>query len=332
MSNKSSLLTRAPLVAILAVAPVAATVFVLQSDLQRQGADAAREGALRQTRDASARLGRLVEGLRDALAVMAESPTIRNGDAAGCTAMLTQLKPRFGDQILLGANAADGWAVCNTAGVAPRTVRNGERSSHQMPLRTGGFAVGVWEPGNGPRSSGLHLGVPIQAEGGIGFAGTMTAAVEVARLAEALRAVPFPPGAELILADRNDRVVLRLVGDNKGDLKPGDAVPPALMGLLPALPATGVDADAEAGRLVSAKDERGAPRLVALAPYVPGTDGALRLAVSYDPASLPPVAASTGGLGSMGAALGLGGLALALIVAFVGARALLSRPLANALA
>ncbi len=144
--------------------------------------------------------------------------------------------------------------------------------------------------------------------------------------------MPFPPGAELILADRNDRVVLRLGGDNKGDLKPGDAVPPALMGLLPALPATGVDADAEAGRLVSAKDERGAPRLVALAPYVPGTDGALRLAVSYDPASLPPVAASTGGLGSMGAALGLGGLALALIVAFVGARALLSRPLANALA
>src|SRR5919112_2324086 len=253
---------RASFAAVLAVAPAAGAIVYLQSDLHRQGKDAAREEALRQTRDASARLGRFVEGLRDALAVMAEAPAIRNGDAAGCIAMLTQLKPRFGDQILIGANAADGWAVCNTACVAPRTVRNGERSSHQLPLQAGGFAVGAWEPGNGPRSSGLHLGLPIQAEGGIGFTGTMTAAVEVARLAEALRAVPFPPGAELILADRNDRVVLRLGGDSKGDLKPGDPVPPAWMSLLPALPATGVDADAEPGSLVSAKDESAAPRLV----------------------------------------------------------------------
>jgi hypothetical protein len=58
---------------------------------------------------------------------------------------------------------------------------------------------------------------------------------------------------------------------------------------------------------------------------VPGTEGALRLAVSYDPAALPAVA-SAGGSGSMGMALGVGGLALALIVAFVGARVLLSRP------
>src|SRR5918997_4204499 len=175
--------------------------------------------------------------------------------------MLTQLKARFGDQTLLSANAADGWAVCSTAGVAPRSVRNGERSSHQLPLQAGGFAVGVWEPGNGPRSSGLHLGVPIPAEGGIGFAGTMTAAVEVARLAEVLRAVPLPPGAELILVDRNDRVVLRVAGDSAGDLRPGDAVPASLMNLLPGLPPAGAEADAEAGRLVSATDERGAPRL-----------------------------------------------------------------------
>ncbi len=148
--------------------------------------------------------------------------------------MLMQLKPRFGDQILLTANAADGWAVCSTAGAAPRSVRNGERSSHQLPLQAGGFAVGVWEAGAGPRSSGLHLGVPIPAEGGIGFAGTMTAAVEGAKLAEVLRSVPLPAGAELTLVDRNDRVVLRLGGDSAGDVKPGDPVPPSLMNLRPA--------------------------------------------------------------------------------------------------
>ena len=55
---------RASLVAVLAVAPVAATVFVVQSDLLKPGPDAAREGALRQARDASARLGRFVGELR----------------------------------------------------------------------------------------------------------------------------------------------------------------------------------------------------------------------------------------------------------------------------
>lgn len=329
MTNKSSLLTRASLVAVLAVAPVAASVVFLQADAQRQRADAAREEALRQTREASQRLGRFVEGLRDALAIMAEAPTVRNGDPAGCTAMLTQLKARFGDQILLSANAADGWAVCNTAGIAPRSVRNGERSSHQLPLQTGGFAVGVWEPGSGPRNSGLHFGQPIQAEGGIGFTGTVTAAVQVARLAEVLRAAPLPPGAELTLVDRNDKVVLRFPSDAAGDLKPGDAVPANLMSLLPALPAAGVDADADqTGRLVPATDERGASRLVALAPYVPGTEGALRLAVSFPPSALP----GTGGFDVKAMAPALAGVALALVIAFAGARMLLSRPLATALA
>ena len=334
MSNKTSLLTRASLVAVLAVVPVAATLGVLQADLRRQEAEAARAEALHLSRDASQRIGRFVEGLRDALAVMAEAPAIRNSEPASCTAMLTQLKARFGDQILLSANAADGWAVCNSAGIAPRSVRNGERSSHQLPLQAGGFAVGVWEPGNGPRSSGLHLGLPIQTEGGVGFAGTVTAAVEVARLAETLRSLPLPAGAELILVDRNDRVVLRLGGGSSGDLKPGDPAPPALMKLLPALPAAGVDADTATARLAQAANERGTARLVALAPYVPGTDGALRLVVSYDPASLPspPAAAASGFDSKTGMALSLGGLALALIIAFVGARAMLSRPLAQALA
>src|SRR3712207_3028176 len=106
---------RASIAAVLAVAPAAGAIVFLHFDLRRQGADAAREEALRQTREASVRMGRFVEGLRDALTVLAETPAVRNGEPASCTAMLTQLKARFGDQILLSANAADGWAVCSTA-------------------------------------------------------------------------------------------------------------------------------------------------------------------------------------------------------------------------
>ena len=319
--------------AVLAALPAVAAGVAIQFDLQRQGAESGRNAALRQTREASARLGRYVERLGDALAVVAEVPAIRNGEPASCTALLAQLKSRFGDRVLVTANAADGWAVCSTAGAAPRSIRNGERSSHVLPLQTGALSVGVWEPANGQRTSGLHLGLPIQAEGGIGFAGTLTAVVEPAQLAEVLRTIALPPGAELVLVDRNDRVVVRVGSDPSGNLLAGGPVPAAFTAELPAAPAVGAapGPDAEPGRLVDAVGDEGARRLVALAPFVPGTEGALRLAVSYDPKALPEASAS---LLSDPKRLGLalGGFALSLVIALAGTRILLGKPLAAALA
>lgn len=333
MNKKSSLLRRASLAAVLAAVPAAAAGVAIQLDLQRQGAESGRSEALRQAREASARLGRYVERLGDALTVVAEVPAIRNGEPAACTALLAQLKARFGERVLITANAADGWAVCSSAGAAPRSIRNGDRSSHILPLQTGAFSVGVWEPANGQRSSGLHLGLPVQAEGGIGYAGTLTAVVDPAQLAEVLRSVALPPGAELVVADRNDRVVVRVGGDGPGELLAGGPVPAALAAQLPAAPGVGTPpgTDAEAGRLVDAAGEQGSRRLMALAPFVPGTDGALRLAVSYDPNALPGAPpflwSDPRRLG-----LALGGFALSLLVAFAGARILLGKPLAEALA
>jgi hypothetical protein len=236
VNKKSSLLRRASLAAVLAAVPAAAAGVAIQLDLQRQGAESGRSEALRQAREASARLGRYVERLGDALTVVAEVPAIRNGEPAACTALLAQLKARFGERVLITANAADGWAVCSSAGAAPRSIRNGDRSSHILPLQTGAFSVGVWEPANGQRSSGLHLGLPVQAEGGIGYAGTLTAVVDPAQLAEVLRSVALPPGAELVVADRNDRVVVRVGGDGPGELLAGGPVPAALAAQLPAAP------------------------------------------------------------------------------------------------
>lgn len=289
---------------------------------------------LRQAREAAAHLGRFIGDLRDALAATAEAPAIRSGEPAGCAAMLEHLQARFGDRIVLSADAADGRPMCAEAADTERPVRDDERTPQLVPLQVRGFAVGGWDPADGRHPGGLHLGLPIPAEDGTGFIGTLTATVEPARLAEELAPVPLPPRAELILADRQDRVVLRL-GDGDADgRRPGDPVPRSLVALLPAQLAAGAEADAASGSLVSATDERGAPRLVALAPHVPGTEGGLRLAVSYDPSLLPAGRLATPGRFDSAPAtfVGLGALGLALLIAALGPRAMLRRPLAEALA
>jgi PAS domain S-box-containing protein len=80
--------------------------------------------------------------------------------------------------------------------------------------------------------------------------------------------------------------------------------------------------------VVEARGLGGAERLFGIGPYVPGTAGALRVAVSLDArAALAPVEAA----GRRGALLIVAGMALAFAAAFFGARRFVLRPLATLL-
>mgnify|MGYP001225700809 CR=1 FL=1 len=325
MNSRPSLLLRLFLLVALALLPAFLLLFALQVDLQEQRSAAARDQALRLARDASARLGRFVEGLREALVVLSEAPPVRDGDTAGCTAMLLQLKARFSDQILLGAVGPDGWVLCTTAGTPPHTVYSGNRSFFRLTLETGGFAVGEWEQGAVLRGGSLHFGLPILSSDGMEPRGLVGAAVGVKWLAELLRPIDLPPGAKLMVLDRNDRIVLYLSGGGPEHLKPGDVAPPHLLRLFPPAPAPGQDLDPPgAAKLIEATSPEGAPRLFGLAPFVPGTGGALRLAVSLDArATLAPVREAE----RRGLLLILGGMVLAFLAAWGGARRFVLRPL-----
>ncbi len=325
VKSRPSLLIRLFLLVALALLPAILLLIAMQIDLREQRSAAARDQAVRLARDASARLGRFVEGLREALVVLSEAPPVRSGDAASCTSMLLQLKARFADQILLGVNGPDGWVLCTTAGTAPRSFYNGNRSFHRLPLLTGGFAVGEWEQGALLPGGSLHFGLPIIGPSGTGQAGTVGAAVGVEVLADLLRPIGLPAGARLLVVDRNDRIVLYLSDDRAEGLKPGDPAPPGLLRLLPPAPAPGPELEpADAAMLVEAPGLDGAPRLFGLAPFVPGTGGALRLAVSLDAgATLAPVRAAE----RRGLLLILGGTVLALLAAWAGARRFVLRPL-----
>ena len=206
-------------------------------------------------------------------------------------------------------------------------IHDGNRSFFRLAMQTGHFVVSEWEDaGSILRGGTVHFGLPIRGGPGKPPLGAVGAAVGIDWLAALLRPVGLPPGAELTVVDRLGRVMLHLADPGAPALHGGTPLPPALLRLLPAFPEGGTDQDPERnGSVIDADGPDGAPQILGLAPFVPGTGGALRLVVSLDAQrSLAPVEAAA----QRGLLLIFGGMALALLAAWIGARRFVLDPVA----
>lgn len=327
MLRNPTLVARLFLLLSLALAPAVGLLATSEVQLRAERSDAARDQALRLARDASARLGRFIEGLREAMVVLAEAPAVREGDHGLCTPVLRRLRSRFSDQILLGAVNAEGWVYCTTLGTPEHVIYDGERSFFRLAMRGEPFVVSEWErAASFLRGGSVHFGLPIEEPEGT-RTGVIGAAVGVSFLADLLRPVGLPPGAELTVVDRGDRVVLRLSDMAQDPLVLGEPAPPWLLRLLPAFPPA-PGQEETGGWVTDGPGHAEAARVFGIAGYVPGTRGAMRLVVSLDKqAVLAPVEAA----GRRNARLMVAGVLLAFAAAFFGARRFVLRPLATLL-
>ncbi len=326
MIKPPNLVTRLFLLVGLALAPAVLLLAASEVELRAQRTAAAHDQALRMAREASARLGRFVEGLREALVVLSEAPPIRSLEHGPCTQMLVPLRSRFSDQILLGGVGMDGWLLCTTAGTPPRVIDDSDRSFFKLAIETNDFVVSEWEVAASILRGGtIHFGLPIRGSDGKPI-GVVGAAIGVNYIADLLRPIGLPAGADLTVVDRENHTVLRLSDLAQDPLVLGQPTPSWLMRLLPPFPpAPGFSDDAEsAARVVEAPGLNGAQRLFGIGPSVPGTAGALRVAISLDAAAaLAPVEAA----GRRGALLILWGMVMAFAAAFLGARRFVLNPL-----
>ena len=330
MFKSPNLVTRLFLLVGLALAPAVLLLAASEVELRAQRTAAAHDQALRLARDASARLGRFVEGLREALVVLSEAPPVRSLEHDACTAMLTPLRSRFSDQILLGAVRPNGWLYCTTAGSPDNQIYDGDRSFFRLAMETNDFVVSEWETAAAIlRGGSIHFGLPIRGADGRP-AGAVGAAIGVGYMADLLRPIGLPAGAVLTVVDRNNHVLLRLSDLENDPFVLGQPAPAWLLRQLPPFPPLpGLREEADTGaRVVDAEGHGGVQRLFGIGPYVPGTGGALRVAVSLDAhAALAPVEAA----GRRGALLIVGGMALAFAAAFFGAQRFVLHPLARLL-
>ena len=109
------------LFALVALALLPALVIQAYNEfaLRRSRQEAAHEQALSAARGVATVLDRFVEGVRQVLVAVAETPAIRDKDPGRCTAYLQGVARSYPAYMLLAVNDAEGRTVCNTSGGAP---------------------------------------------------------------------------------------------------------------------------------------------------------------------------------------------------------------------
>ncbi len=201
-----TLAARLVLLVVLALLPPLAIQAWSGLEQRREREAALRAEAVAQTRALQVDVVRVAEGVRQLLVALAEMPTIRAGDAAGCTAYLQTVARQYPAYSLLVVNDAQGLVLCSSAGAAPGEYDNAARAYHQRAMASGGFAVGDLVTGISTRRPSIHFALPFRRMDGEP-GGVVAASVDQAWLSGQLAAAALPPGAEALVLDPSGTVV-----------------------------------------------------------------------------------------------------------------------------
>ncbi len=190
--------------------------------------------AVADSRDSQADLARIVEGVRQLLVALAESPAIRSGDTAGCTSYLRSVARQFGNYTVLAADDAEGGILCSNSGNAAGSYSNADRAYYRRAMATGAFAAGDLVTSINTHRPALHFAMPFRRlDGTVG--GIVLASIDQGRLAAQMGAESHPPGAQTLVLDPSGAVVVNLQ-DGRPVGVVGSLAPPALRAAL-AVPA-----------------------------------------------------------------------------------------------
>ena len=200
-----------------------------------------------------------IEGARQLLAAIARAPQLDTGEPAACSAFLREMLAAIPMYLNLARAEPDGNMSCSAVPLHS-AVNVSDRRYFRKAMETRQFAVGDYQIGRVTLLPSINYAYPILGEGGEVQA-VVFAAQSLNWLAVALAKVEFPPGALLMVTDRNGTLLARLpdTGDLIGKPLPEVQVLAAL------------SRDKDAG-VFEADDAQGEPRLWAHAPLIPGLD------------------------------------------------------------
>ena len=202
----ASLRSRLLSLVLLAVVPaLALTVYTYLEERELEKARV-REDALRLARLASDDQAQLVQGARQLLVALAQLPEVRGGDPAACSALFARLLEQFPSYANLGVIGPDGTSSCDALSSGPTFL--GDRGYFRRVVESLDFAVGEHQIGRLTRKATLNFGYPV-----LNDAGRVRAVVFVALDLEWLNRyaaqAELPPGATLLVVDRNATVLVR---------------------------------------------------------------------------------------------------------------------------
>ncbi len=175
---------------------------------QRQNATSnAETEALRLARILAASHQGLIDSTGHLLAALARIPEIRNGERAGCIALLAGLMREYPLYSNLAFADIKGEVFCQGL-LATKSTNIFDRAYFQRAIKEQNLSLGDYQIGRATGKATLNLGYPILDRGGTAT-GVVFAAIDLAWFNQIVAAAELPKNSTLTLYDRHGTVLAR---------------------------------------------------------------------------------------------------------------------------
>jgi signal transduction histidine kinase/ActR/RegA family two-component response regulator len=307
-----TLLARLFVLVILTLLPVVATEVYNETDARAMRADEGKDQALRLVRLVANEQSTVIESARQLLTALGKTPVVRGPDSFTCSGYFDDLVHAYPQYLSLVSIDLAGRRVCagGSFGANPPLL---DRPAFRLALESGSFALGEYEADGASVGKALYVALPI--DDGAGHAvGIVAAGLSLDWLNGELARSPLPPKATVSVIDRRGTILARYPGAAQfvGNTISGSSHSYLLGGGEGVQEAPGFD---------------GISRIYSYAP-VPGVPRGLTVSVGLDKGELFKGAADANRRDILAIA---GSCVLALVLAAIGARVFLGRPMRNLL-
>ncbi|HVC59684.1 MAG TPA: cache domain-containing protein [Acetobacteraceae bacterium] len=298
------------LLVLVCMLPAVALLAIDQVQLRRAREAEVRREILELAQSGAGEMNRVIEGARQLLTALQQTPAIQQRNAPLCSALLSKLQQDYPSYESIVATDPSGRAFC-TSRPGQAAYETGHAWFHAA-LASGGFVVGGYALSPLTHAPVLPMARPIALADGT-VLGVLVLSLDLHRLGRDL-ATKLPPDAALTLVDRNGTVLLHI---SDGDVSVGGAPPPGMLQAIQVHQPATADVTGPAG----------VARIVAVAPVSDSRYGLHMLAARGKQAAFAALDTTT----RNGIALIIAGLTLALLIAALMARRFIQLPVRDLL-
>jgi signal transduction histidine kinase/CheY-like chemotaxis protein len=217
-----SILSRLFVLVAVAILPVIAIQAYNELALRRSREVEVQNQALSLARLSAADQQQIVQGIRQVLIAMSELPSIKTRDSQACNAYLAALQQRFPAFITFLVTDLKGGSFCDTNS-DHRPISIAARAYFASILRTGAFTVGDFSAGLSTGRTVIQFALPFYGDNGR-MGGVIVAGLSLDWLADYIARKGAPEGTALAITDRNGTYLARYPDNRRfvGTKMPGD--------------------------------------------------------------------------------------------------------------
>lgn len=244
---------------VLMLVPWLVLVVYTQADERTAAIANVNDDAMRLIRIVTSNQAAQIEAARQLLTAFGRLPQLRTTDAAACNALMAEMLTAYPLYLNIGVADPNGNLVCSALPFKS-PINVADRAYYKMAIEMRGFAIGDYQIGRITQLPAISYAYPLLDRSGQ-LEGVVFAVQSLSWLTAALSNVAFPPGAILMVTDRNGTVLARMpdAGDWVGKT-------------LPEAQVLDIVSDQRDGGLFEADDAQGVSRLWAHAPLIAGLD------------------------------------------------------------